>query len=203
MQSNRRQIVKRKPPRSGVVVLELILAAPALLIIMLAIVQISLIYVVNEQTAFASRYAAKIASETPRASINGLNTGLLKTTIDRVLNVGGMPQGSCRVILEHNVPVGGVLPLAPPIAPVPETTISDPVVADPDCDCEPPVTPLPVVPGILVFVNQSVRTTVCVPLDGNIPDLLSSFGFSVQDYIVEQTTTCLYEVPLLPVPAFP
>tara|TARA_R110002111_G_scaffold185031_3_gene250932 strand:- start:56576 stop:57109 length:534 start_codon:yes stop_codon:yes gene_type:complete len=176
---------------------------PAFLIMMLAVVEISLIYVVNEQTAYASRYAAKLASETPRAAINALNAGPLKTSVDRVLNVGGIPLGSCRVILEHDVPVGGVLPLAPPIAPVPETTIADPLVAAANCDCDPPVTPLPVVPGPLVFVNQSVRTTVCVPLNGNIPDLLSSFGFSIQNYVVEQSTTYIYEVPLLPVPAFP
>ncbi len=200
MQRNRRRIVKGRARRSGVVVLELILTMPAFLIIMLAIVEISLIFVVNEQTAYASRYAAKLASETPREDINALNTGPLKMSVDRVLNVGGIPLGSCRVILEHNVPLGGVLPLTLPIAPVPETTIADPAVATANCDCDPPITPLPVVPGALVFVNQSVRTTVCVPLNGNIPDLLSSFGFSIQDYIIEQTTTYIYEVPLLPLP---
>ncbi|QGQ31141.1 pilus assembly protein [Gimesia maris] len=193
-------------PRAGVVVLELILTAPALLIIMLSMVQISLIYVVNEQTAYASRYAAKIASETERATINTLNTGPLKASVDRVLNVGGIPLGSCRVILEHNVP-DGILPVVPPLGPGPEVTVSDPAVADPDCECEPPTTALPVVPpsasGPVVFVNQSVRTTVCVPLNGNVPDLISSIGFSVQDYIVEQTTTYIYEVPLLPIPTIP
>lgn len=180
MQSNRRRIAKRNAPRSGVVVLELILAAPAFLIIMLAIVQISLIYVATEQTAYASRYAAKIASETPAVSINTLNTGALKTSVDNVLQVGGLPQGSCRVILEHNVNS------------VVEVTVADPVVAVPNCDCDPPATSLPFVLG--AAVNESVRTTVCVPLAGNVPDFLSSFGFSIQNYTVEQSTTYLYEL---------
>ncbi|MCA9014047.1 MAG: pilus assembly protein [Planctomycetaceae bacterium] len=158
--------------------LELILAAPAFLIIMLAIVQISLIYVATEQTAYASRYAAKIASETSSGAINVLNTGALKTRVDNVLQVGGLPQGSCRVVLEHNVG-------AP-------ATIYDPVVALPNCDCDPPATSLPFVLG--APVNESVRTTVCVPLNGNVPNFLSSFGFSIQDYVVEQSTTYLYEL---------
>ncbi|WP_198000376.1 pilus assembly protein [Gimesia alba] len=158
--------------------LELILAAPAFLIIMLAMVQISLIYVATEQTAYASRYAAKIASETPSGALNALNTGALKTNVDNVLQVGGLPQGSCRVILEHNLGA--------------HTTIADPVVALPNCDCDPPATSLPSVSG--AAVNESVRTTVCVPLDGNVPDFLSSFGFSIQDYVVEQSTTYLYEL---------
>lgn len=161
--------------------LELILVMPAFLIIMLAVVQISLIYVAIEQTAYASQFAAKIASETPAVgiiNINNLNTGTLKTRVDRVLNTGGLPTGSCRVILEHNVG-------AP-------ATIADPVVALPNCDCDPPITPLPVVPGAVE--DESVRTTVCVPLAGNVPDFLSSFGFSIQTYVVEESTTYLHEI---------
>lgn len=178
MLKNRRQTTKRTSSRSGVVVLELILTMPAFVIIMLAVVQISLIYVAIEQTAYASRYAAKIASETPSASLNALNTGPLKTRVDNVLMTGGLPTGSCRVILEHNVGV--------------PATIDDPVVALPNCDCDPPVTGLPFVAGAVN--TESVRTTVCVLLDGNVPDFLSSLGFSIQDYSVEQSTTFLYEL---------
>ncbi|MCH9726139.1 MAG: pilus assembly protein [Planctomycetes bacterium] len=158
--------------------LELILTMPAFLIIMLAIIQISLIYVVSEQTAYASRYAAKIASETPQAALPALNTGALKTSVDNVLMVGEIPLGSCRVVLEHNVGAAA--------------TINDPVVAVAGCDCDPPVTSLPVVTGAVN--TESVRTTVCVALDGNIPDFLDSFGFSIEDYVVEQSTTYLYEL---------
>ncbi|WP_417384247.1 TadE/TadG family type IV pilus assembly protein [Gimesia sp.] len=181
MQINRQQVKGTIATRAGVVVLELILTLPAFLIIMLAVVQISLIYVAIEQTAYASRYAAKIASETSAASINTINTGSLKSTIDSVLRVGGLPQGSCRVILEHNVDNGGV-----------ELTIADPDPAAMNCNCDPPATVLPQVPGS--SVDESVRTTVCVRLGDNIPDFLSTFGFSVADFVVEESTTYLYEL---------
>tara|TARA_R110002049_G_scaffold24865_1_gene87987 strand:+ start:79 stop:633 length:555 start_codon:yes stop_codon:yes gene_type:complete len=184
VQKFRQQFNKKKVPRSGVVVLELILTMPAFLIMMLAVVQISLIYVVIEQTAFASRYAAKIASETTDANINNLNTGpmgILKTQVDRVLRVGGIPQGSCRVILEHNVDNGGA-----------ELTIADPDPAAANCNCSPPAIALPQVPG--ATADESVRTTVCVRLGDNIPDFLSTFGFSVADFVVEESTTYLYEL---------
>lgn len=181
MQNNSLQDTKPIKARSGVVVLELILTMPAFLIMMLAVVQISLIYVAIEQTAFASRYAAKIASETSAGNINTLNTGPLKSSVDNVLYVGGLPQGSCRVILEHNVDNGGA-----------ELTIADPDPAAANCNCDPPATVLPLVPG--ASADESVRTTVCVRLGDNIPDFLSTFGFSVADFIVEESTTYLYEL---------
>lgn len=175
--------LKQKRSRSGAVVLELILTAPAFLMIALAVVQISLVYTAIEQTAFASRYAAKIASETTSGGLTALNTGPngpLKTGVDRILQVGGLPQGSCRVILEHNVDS------------FTEQTIADPDPAAANCNCDPPSTSLPVVTG--VTTSESVRTTVCVRLGDNIPDFLSTFGFPTADYIVEESTTYIYEL---------
>jgi len=164
--------------RSGVVVLELILTAPAFLMIMLAIVELSLIYSVIEQTAFASRYAAKIAAETADGSLSTLvSSGDLKSNVDRVLQTGGLPQGSCRVILEENAPTGGA-----------EQTYVAPAST---CNCDPPSTSLPSVAGALE--NASVRTTVCVRLGGNVPDFLKNFGFSIEDVLVVESTTFLYE----------
>lgn len=164
--------------RSGAVVLELILSMPAFLIIMLATVQISLIYVVIQQTVHASRYGARLASVVDQGDIPTLNNGTLKTRVDRVLNAGGIPQGSCRVVLENNF-----------VAPVLD---NDPTVAVAGCDCDPPATPLPTVAG--AFANKSVRVTVCVALDGNIPDFLDSFGFSIEDYVIEESTTFIFKV---------
>ena len=178
MQIIRTKIAKSRAHRSGVVVLELILTMPAFLLIMLAIVQISLIYVVSEQTAYASRYAAKIASDTTQASLPALNTGALKTIVDNVLMVGEIPLGSCRVVLEHNVGAAA--------------TINDPAMAADGCDCDPPGTSLPVV--VSAVNTESVRATVCVRLNGNIPDFLDSFGFSIEDYVVEHSTTYLYKL---------
>ncbi|QDT19584.1 TadE/TadG family type IV pilus assembly protein [Gimesia chilikensis] len=185
MYKNSKHTRVREKQRSGAVVLELILTAPAFLIIMLSIVQISLIYTAIEQTAFASRYAAKIASETASGSLAALNTGPngpLKTGVDNILYTGGLPDGSCRVILEYNVDTEEGI----------ELTVADPTPAAANCDCDPPATALPAVAG--TSLDQSVRTTVCVRLGNNIPDFLSSLGFSTQNYIVEESTTYMHEL---------
>ena len=186
VQINRQKTEKPNARRSGVVVLELILTMPAFLMIMLAIIQISLIYVVIEQTAFASRYAAKIASETPSGTLDDLDTdtaplGALKANVDRVLQVGGIPLGSCRLILQHNVLTGGTV-----------REYDYPAIPVAGCDCGPPSSTLPSVTDAVA--TDSVRTTVCVKLDGNIPDFLSGLGFSIQNYVVEESTTYLYEL---------
>lgn len=168
--------------RSGAVVLELILTTPIFLIIMLAIVEFSLIYSAIEQAAFASRSAAKIASETASGSLpNLVSSGDLKSFVDRYLRVGGLPDGSCRVILEYNVGTGGVKE---------DEAYPDPAAAG--CNCGPRSTALPAVAG--TSYDESVRTTVCVRLGGNIPDFLGDLGFSIQDYVVEETTTYMYEL---------
>ncbi|WP_417390078.1 TadE/TadG family type IV pilus assembly protein [Gimesia sp.] len=186
MQNNRLQDTKPIKARSGVVVLELILTMPAFLIMMLAVVQISLIYVAIEQTAFASRYAAKIASETTSGTLDDLDTdtaplGTLKSNVDRVLRVGGIPLGSCRLILQHNVLTGGTV-----------KEYDYPATPVTGCDCGPPSSTLPSVTD--AAATDSVRTTVCVKLDGNIPDFLSGLGFSIQNYVVEESTTYIYEL---------
>lgn len=175
--SNRTKVPRQT--RSGAVVLELILTVPAFLIIMLSIVEFSLIYTAIEQTAFASRSAAKIASETASGSLSTLNTGTLKGRVDRLLQVGGLPQGSCRVILEYNVDSGGTI-----------LEVADPV--NDTCNCYAPSSALP---DVATTANdKSVRTTVCVLLGNNIPDFLSGLGFSIQDYTVEESTTYMHEL---------
>ena len=71
-------------------------------------------------------------------------------------------------------------------------TIADPDPAAANCNCSPPAIALPQVPG--ATADESVRTTVCVRLGDNIPDFLSTFGFSVADFVVEESTTYLYEL---------
>ncbi len=161
-------------------VLELILTAPIFLIILLATIQISLIFGAIQQTAHASRYGARLASVVNQPNIPTLNNGALKTRVDRVLNSGGIPLGSCRVVLEND------------FSDPPSTRlVNDPVVPAAGCDCDPPGTALPVVPGSAA--HKSVRVTVCVALDGNIPDFLDTFGFSIEDYVIEESTTFIYK----------
>lgn len=161
--------------------MELLLTLPILLISLAAIVEFGLIYTVNQKVAYASRFGAKLASEEPRASLDDLNLASggsrLRTAIDRYLSTAEIPTGACTVILEHNVPVAN-------------QTQTD--TDGSGCNCGAPATPLPAGPPP-AGNSEYVRVTVCVPLDGNVPDLVSSFGFSIAGFTIEHSTVFRYE----------
>lgn len=156
--------------------LELILVFPILFILLLAVIEFGLIYAATQYVSHASRFGAKLASEEPTAGLEDFNLSSggsrLRTQIDNYLQTVEMGTGACRVILQHNV-LGVSNPLQ-------EDTSAMP------CDCDPPVANLPT-------LEEYVRVTVCVPLEGNVPDLLATFGFSIQDRIIEESTTFHYE----------
>lgn len=166
----------RRAHHRGAVMVELILALPVLIVLGLAVVEFGLIFAAVEQVAFASRHGAKIAAEEPSDTLATLNTSdggsRLRGEIDRVLATAGFSAAACRVVLEHTV------------AGRPETQIDD----DPStpCDCRPPSTALPA-------SGAAVRVTVCVPLKGNVPDLLATFGFALEGRHVAETTVWRYE----------
>ncbi len=86
--------------------------------------------------------------------------------VDAVLaQLGSANISFCKIILEHNV--GGMY----------EESVGD-------CDCDPPAAPLP---------PQSVRVTVCVPMTELMPNILSTFGFDVEDKTVQHSTVFRYE----------
>lgn len=179
--------------RRGVVTLELILTFPIIFILLLAVIEFGLIYSATQHVAYASRFGAKLAAEEPLTGLPDVNLASggsrLRLAIDEYLQTVGLDTGSCRVILEHNV-----------------TGVSNPEQIDGpagvECeDCVPPTTPetpdviLAGLPGSEQFPTTSgyVRVTVCVPIQGNVPDLLCSFGFSIEDCEFKTTTTFIYE----------
>lgn len=173
-----RESRRLRAKRRAVITLELILALPIMIIFLFAVVEFGLILASAQQVSYASRFGAKLASEEPRSSIGGLgdfNTASggsrLRTEIDRFLDTAGFATGACRVTLQHNV-----------------SGIDNPLQTDPDdgCDCAMPMDNLPT-------MREYVRVTVCVPFQGNIPDLLCGFGVSMEDCHLESTTTFRYE----------
>jgi hypothetical protein len=87
------------------------------------------------------------------------------------------------VILEHNV-----------------AGASNPVQSNPDpadCPCGPvgslpdQFPPLPDPPDTTF---ESVRVTVCLPMEGNIPNCLSTFGFDLGECTIQQTVVWRYEL---------
>lgn len=174
---------RRSSRRSAVVILELILTMPVIIIFLLAIVEFGLILALSKNVSYASRFAAKIASEQARTDVNGLgevNLALggsdLLTAVNQYLSTAGITGGACQVILEHDV-----------------AGVSNPIQIDgpggcPTCTA--PVTALPTANSPPCNITlESVRVTVCVPLTGNVPDLLCTFGFSTEDCVMRETTT--------------
>jgi len=184
--------------RSGIVILEFILMLPLLIILLLAVIEFSMIYQVNQQVAYASKFGAKLAAEVTRAyaqnpNLGNFNTGSapsgqsLKNRIDRYLAThlpAPPPAGSaCSVILKHNA------------CSVPNTDQENPGTITTSCNCGTPPTP----PGIPASASSPppdiayVQVTVALKLQGNVPDLLSSFGFPLGSRTVVQTTTMRVE----------
>ena len=166
--------------RTGVVTLELILALPAWLILLAAVVEFGLILVNQQQVALASRVGAEEASQTLGLPVTegGPVPANVLSAIDQQLASTGI--GRCKVILEHNV-----VPAGPSPTPVP-VTLWSPQPAG--CDCGPPSADL------LPTDRLYVRVTVYVPLTELSPNLLKIFGFDISGMFLQQATTFRYEL---------
>lgn len=179
IRSTRKSIVRS---RRGIVVVELLLWLPVLLTGLMAVIEFAIMQQVNQQVTLASRYGAKIASEVTRSiaaspNLSNINqtatTNNLKSRIDTFLANAGLT-ASCEVRLEHNACVDNPLQVD---------------TASP-CNCAAtgptglPAGEPPSPPG-----EAYVRVTVCVPLLGNVPNCLSTFGFDITDRIVRHSTT--------------
>jgi TadE-like protein len=160
--------------RRGLGAVELLVGLPILLILLLAIVEFALIMNKLQQVALASRTGAGMAAQ---QSSSSFNVAAIKTEVDRQLCTAGINSGSCEVLLQHNV--GSSAPVVIP---------SGAVGA---CPCTSPATPA--LPTSAVVPDGCVRVSVCVRLSALAPDLLSSFGLSIQGLQVLQTTTLAYE----------
>jgi photosystem II stability/assembly factor-like uncharacterized protein len=180
--------VSRFGRRGAVVTLELILAVPVLLIVLLAVLEVGLILAASKHVEFASRQGAKLAAEISRTGgPPDLGTFNLPTTpdnlkdrVDEYLVTAGYTN-SCTVILEHNA-----------------AGVPNPVQVDNDgtpCPCSPdPIGPLPSsVPGPPLTTFESVRVTVCLSMTDNLPNSLATFGLDYGDDTIRHSTTFRYE----------
>ena len=181
---------RRLPRRRGVITLELILWLPIMGIFVLAIVEFALIMQFNKQVAYASRFGAKLASEITRdpaaaQNLANFNTSTtannLKDRIDTYLANHGIT-ASCEVQLIHNACVGG----------------QSQTDTDQACNCGASGSGLPA--GEPANPDEAyVKVTVCVPLPGNVPNCLATFGFDINgpngtagdadDCTIEHSTT--------------
>jgi hypothetical protein len=157
--------VVSRPTRSGAVALELLIAVPVAVVMILAVIEFSLVFAAAKQVALASRLGAKAAAETGDVS-NFVMGGGLRAAVDRHLLAAGSP-GACRVIAEFGS--GNTY-----------TTVSDDGAIP--CNCAPPGVDGP---NTATFV----RVTVCARLTDFTPDLLGLYGFSIADRALTHSTT--------------
>jgi hypothetical protein len=120
--------------------------------------------------AYAARGGAKLASEQPSLAqaLSMAGNGQLCAALDHQLQTAGLCKGVCALTLEHNGPDS-------------PNAASD----DSSSACENCPTPA----GALPTPPVALRLTICVPLEGNVPDLLSSFGFSLAGRKVRHSAT--------------
>jgi Flp pilus assembly protein TadG len=156
--------------KSGVAALELILATPVFLVFLLGVVQFGVFFTRMQTVALACRNGAEIASESSLPLAGEVPDNVL-AAIDQQLLASNIVR--CRVRLEHNV--GG----------------SQAVLTTGTCDCGPDAVLTPSLP-----LDRYVRVTVCVPLSQVMPNLLATFGWSVDcpGYLAECTTVMRHEL---------
>jgi len=154
-------------------VLELAIALPILVILVLAVVEFGLYFTRMQQVALASRAGAEAASQaTALPSTDGAPVPVdVLSALDQQLQSSGISY--CRVRLEHNV--GGT-----------QVELISPVTGA--CECEPKTKLTPPLPS-----GEYVRLTVCTELGQLMPNCLACFGFDVSDRVTGSTTILRYE----------
>lgn len=167
---------RRKRPRHGAVVLELILTLPIWLIFLLAVIEFGQLFAGRQQVALASRVGAEEASQTaalPLTDGDPVPADVLQSVNQQLASSG---LSYCGVLLEHNV-----VPPDPPGPPVPVRLRFG------TCDCPLPSTPFPP-------ARQYVRVTVYTRMTQVTPNLLRTLGFDVSDRVIHHTTTFRHEL---------
>lgn len=169
---------KRGPkPRRAAIMVELLLALPVLIIMLLASLEFGVMMANFQQISLAARDGALVASETlgldtatavPPDVINIVNTQLASNSLT-----------PCRIRLEHNIGGTQTALLYPPAG---------------SCNCEPNTfqTPVPTRPY--------VRVTVCVDLPETAPNGLKQWGFDLTGELVQFTTLMRHEMPMVTPP---
>lgn len=159
-------------PRRGAVIVELLLALPVLIILLLAALEFGVMLTNFQQISLASRNGALVASEV--SGLGGYAT--VPTEVTDVINkqLASANMSACQIRLEHSF--GGTNPLL------------EPLIAPPGCDCN---------PGSVAMAPSKdyVRVTVCVDMDQAAPNCLTMFGFDLSGKTVQFTTLLRHENP--------
>jgi hypothetical protein len=181
--TNRR--LRARPPRGrcarGGVTLELIIAFPIWLCILLATIEFGWLMSNLQQVALASRLGAAEASQTE--DLSSFPDGVKDVIATQLESAGMKGEGGkaawCHIIVEHNLN-GTNQPLS----------LANTDYSGEPCSCSVPTdTEIP-----YPDCKQYVRVTVCAPMTAVAPDLLGAYGFAIDGRVIRHTTTYRYEL---------
>ena len=167
-------VPQRKPvPRRGVVLLEMILALPLLIIVVMAIVEFGLLFSNAQVVAMASRAGTQVASELTTIPSSGAVPVAVETAVAREL--ARIRVTRYRIRLEHNI---NFTPPPLTMTPVVLTTTS---AGGPTGGPTPSAI-------TLTPDRRYVRVTVYVWTTDLTPNLLSTFCVDLSNRVSSQTT---------------
>jgi hypothetical protein len=159
------------PRRRGAIIVELLIALPVLVILLLAALEFGVMLANFQQISLASRDGALVASETTDLDTAVAVPPEVVDVVVRQLASSGM--SPCRIRLEHNVGGAPMVLLEPPVG---------------GCDCDPGMLAMP--PS-----RTYVRLTVCVDLEQAAPNCIQQFGFDLSGQTAEYSTLMRHEMP--------
>ena len=167
-------VPQRKPvPRRGVVMLELILALPLLIIVVMAIVEFGLLFSNEQVVEMASRAGTQVASKLTPLPVSGAVPAQISNAVATELARIGVTRYCIR--LEHNAN-----PAAPP------ATLATPVVLQTTFGTGPTTTPA--VPAVSVTSGVPyVRVTVVVFTTDLTPNLMTNYCLDLTGRVSAQT----------------
>jgi hypothetical protein len=152
------------------VIVELLLALPVLVIVLLAVLEFGVMMANLQQVSLAARDGALVASQTPDLDTAAAVPPEVVDAVARQLGNSGMAY--CRIRLEHNV--GG-----------PQTALLEPPGGGCDCGPNAPLAPEP--------PQTYVRLTVCVDMLQVAPNCLKQFGYDLTGQTASFTTLLRHE----------
>ena len=167
-------VPQRKPvPRRGVVMLELILALPLLIIVVMAIVEFGLLFSNEQVVAMASRAGTQVASELTTIPSAGAVPVTVETAVARELARIGVTR--YRIRLEHNAD------FTPPPLTMTAVVLTTTSAGGPTGGAAPSAI-------TLTPDRRYVRVTVYVWTTDLTPNLLSTFCVDLSNRVSSQTT---------------